>query len=77
MRKTGKGANAYRKYILPLFVVAASLVFSVVFIIVLIPTIVTNFGYEPILILLLAIIATVSSMLAILFYLILKGEIKI
>ncbi|MBU5537287.1 MAG: hypothetical protein QW818_00895 [Candidatus Aenigmatarchaeota archaeon] len=69
--------NSHHKYLLPLFVVASSLVFAVLFTIVITPAVVTKFGFEPILILLLVISGITSSMIAILFYLLVKKEIKL
>ena len=76
MRKQRKRNNVH-KYVLPLFIAASSLVFAVLFAILLLPAVVTKFGFEPILILLLVISGTTASVLAILFYLLLKKEIKI
>ena len=76
MRKQRKRNNVH-KYVLPLFVTASSLVFAVLFAILLLPAVVTKFGFEPVLILLLIISGTTASVLAILFYLLLKKEIKI
>lgn len=74
MKKQKK--NAHHKYILPMFVVASAVVFAVLFAIVITPAVVTKFGFEPVLILLLVVSGTTASMLAILFYLLLKKEIK-
>ncbi|MBI2542712.1 MAG: hypothetical protein HYW24_00805 [Candidatus Aenigmarchaeota archaeon] len=75
MAKPRKNNN--HRFVLPLFVIASAIVFSTVFVIVLLPGIISQFGYEPVLILLLITIGVVSSMLSILFYLLLKREIKI
>lgn len=64
-----------QKYILPLFVIASSLVFATVFVILLAPAVLTRFGFEPILIMMLVVSGTLPAMLAILFYLILKRTI--
>lgn len=77
MPQKKKQKDIYQKYVLPLFVLASAMVFAVTFTIVLLPTIVTNFGYEPVFLLLMIITGTVSAMLALLFYLVLKGEIKL
>ncbi|MBI2084553.1 MAG: hypothetical protein HYT70_03005 [Candidatus Aenigmarchaeota archaeon] len=69
--------QSYKHLILSLFVIAAALVFALIFTIVLIPAILARFGYGPVIIFIVGVMATVSSMMAILFYLILKGEIKI
>ena len=66
MRKQRKRNNVH-KYVLPLFVTASSLVFAVLFAILLLPAVVTKFGFEPVLILLLIISGTTASVLAILF----------
>lgn len=76
MAKRSKN-NLNQKYILPLFVVAASLVFAVLFIMVIMPSVVTKFGFTPILLLLLVASGTTSALLAILFYLLLKKELKL
>lgn len=64
------------KYVLPLFIVTASLVFAVLFTILITPAVLTKFGFEPILLLLLVASGVTSATLSILFYLILKKEIK-
>ena len=76
MAKERGNKNSHKKYVLPLFIVASSLVFAVLFVILLMPTIVTKFGFETIFILLLAVTGTTASILAILFYLLLKKDIK-
>ena len=75
MKKRKK--SVHNKYLLPMFVVASSIVFAVLFTIVITPAVVTKFGFESVLILLLAVSATTASMLAILFYLLLKKELKL
>lgn len=77
MRKQRRKNNNHNKYILPLFVVASSLVFAVLFTIVILPAVLTKFGFEPILILLLIASGTTASILSILFYLLLKKETKL
>ena len=77
MGKQRKKIASHHKYLLPLFVVTSSLVFAVLFTIVITPAIVTKFGFEPILLLLLVVSGTTVSMLAILFYLLLKKEFKL
>ncbi len=77
MRKQRKKNSAHHKYLLPLFVATSSLVFAILFTIVITPAVVTKFGFEPILLLLLVVSGTTASMLAILFYLLLKKEIKL
>lgn len=77
MPKNRKMKIAHHKYILPLFIATSSVVFAVLFAIVITPAVVTKFGFEPILILLLMVSGTTAAMLAILFYLLLKREIKI
>lgn len=76
MKKQRK-KNSHQKYLLPLFVIASSLVFAVLFTIVITPAIVTKFGFELVILLLLAFSGTTVSILAILFYLLLKKEIKL
>ncbi len=75
--KKRKTNNAYQKYVLPLFVVTASIVFAILFTILLAPAVLTKFGFEPVLILLLVASGITASTLAILFYLLLKKEIKL
>ena len=74
MKKRKKGDT--QSWLLPLFVVTSSLVFAVLFTIVITPAVVTKFGFEPILLLLLIASGTTSATLAILFYLLLKKQIK-
>ncbi len=76
MPKNRKRKTGHHKYLLPLFVATSSLVFAVLFAIVITPAVVTKFGFEPILLLLLVVSGTTAAMLAILFYLLLKREIK-
>ncbi len=71
-----KRAAKHGKYILPLFVIASALVFAVLFAIVVMPAVVTKFGFIPVLILLLVVSGVTSAILAILFYLLLKREIR-
>ncbi len=69
--------NNMQKYLLPMFVLAAAMTFSVVFTVVLTPLIVTRFGFEPIIIMLLWVTGVTTSVLAILFYLMIRKEIKL
>ena len=77
MAKQRNNRNSHKKYVLPLFVVASSLVFASLFTIVITPAVVPKFGLTPIIILLLVISGITASMLSILFYLLLKKEIKL
>ena len=71
-----KHEDAHYRYILAMFVIASSLVFGVLFAIVLTPSIVTRFGYQPVLLLLMAATGVTSAMLAILFYMVLRRDIR-
>lgn len=73
-KKLSKSKNILK--LLPLFLIAVILVFSVVFTVILVPilTVSTNIGFDLIFIMLLVITATVSSAVALIFYMILKGE---
>jgi len=77
MKRQRKKNSIHHKYILPLFIATSSLVFAVLFTIVITPAIVTKFGFEPILLLLLVVSGTTSAMLAILFYILLKKELRL
>ena len=77
MKRQRKKDNNHQKYILPLFVLASSIVFAILFTIVIMPAVLSKFGFTPILILLLIASGTTASVLSILFYLLLKKEIKL
>lgn len=76
MKKQRK-KNSYHKYLLPLFVITSSIVFAILFTTVITPAVLTKFGFEPTLLLLLVVSGITVSMLAILFYLLLKKELKL
>jgi len=77
MKKDKKKSCFPGSIILPLFILAVSLVFSVLFIVILLPNVygAADSTVYMTLLLLLIVVATVSSTVGIIFYLIFKKEI--